>query len=322
MEERPEAFALLLDGKGGARPVPLERVRDLRPEDGSLWVHLPPELPDLLHVLEETCGMPASVREQLLAPTERVRVEPTSTNEVVLLIVEPDVSPSRKPPRQLRAWVAPHRCVTVGGSGQPGVASLRLRLKEGRGPRSADVLQSLADSALATAAHELGRFDDRLVDLELRSDDPRVAAGQVRDELRALRRTLIEQRCFLSLARDALLSLDVTDILWVTAQDRDLRRVSDRAGALLQELGVLVDRARILDEDLKAHQDERTQRTLYLLTLISGVFLPLTFITGLLGVNLAGIPGSGWKGAFLVLCVLLVGLAVAEWRLLRRRNLV
>lgn len=266
--------------------------------------------------------MPAAVREQLLADTARVLVEATPDDEVVVLLLEPDLPRVAGPRRQLRAWTSPLRCVTVAETGQAGIAELRLKVEQGRGPRTADVLEVLGGSALARVSLELAGLNDLLADLEARVEERRSRGEDVGSEFRRLRRTLVDQRRFISLARDALVRLDLADVAWLKAQERELRRMADRAERILRELDALVDRARILHEQLRARQDEKTQRTLYLLTLISGVFLPVSFITGLLGVNLGGIPGATWRGSFTVLCVLLVGLAVAEWRALRRRELV
>lgn len=44
------------------------------------------------------------------------------------------------------------------------------------------------------------------------------------------------------------------------------------------------------------------------------MFLPLGFLTGLFGVNVAGVPGLDWPGAFAVLCVaMVISAAVVLW---------
>ena len=57
---------------------------------------------------------------------------------------------------------------------------------------------------------------------------------------------------------------------------------------------------------------------LYLLTLLSAIVLPLSFVTGLLGVNVGGVPARDTPWAFAALCVLLGLIAVGEYLLLRR----
>jgi zinc transporter len=61
---------------------------------------------------------------------------------------------------------------------------------------------------------------------------------------------------------------------------------------------------------------------MYVLSLVGTVFLPLGFITGLLGVNVAGIPGSDWPLAFEALAAVLIGLAIVEVWMFRRLRLL
>ncbi|AFE11208.1 Mg2+ and Co2+ transporter [Corallococcus coralloides DSM 2259] len=323
MDGFENAFALLLDGSGGARSLSLEETRRWRASDGMLWVHLPPDLPDLPRVLEAVFHLPPQVREPLLADTGRVRIDVLNENELVLLLLHPDPAPTNMAfPRQLRAWMTADRCVTVAPTNQPAIVAVREQLAHGRGPRGTDLFLAFATTALSTASLRATELDDALSGLETRFEARREDSGDVPTDLRRLRRTLVEQRRFVSLVRDAILRVSLLSVEWVRAQERELRQMAERAGGALKEMDALVERARILHEDVKARLDARSQRILYMLTIISGVFLPLSFITGLLGVNVAGIPGARWRGSFLLLVLVLIVLAAAEWRALRRRELV
>jgi zinc transporter len=61
---------------------------------------------------------------------------------------------------------------------------------------------------------------------------------------------------------------------------------------------------------------ELNQRV-YVLTLISAIMLPLTFLTGLVGVNLGGIPGANNPWAFTVFCVLLGIIGICQYCIFR-----
>ena len=63
---------------------------------------------------------------------------------------------------------------------------------------------------------------------------------------------------------------------------------------------------------------EKMNRNTYWLSVIAGVFLPLSFLTGVFGINIGGMPGVGSEDAFLIFCVALVVIAVVEFLLLRR----
>ncbi len=58
-------------------------------------------------------------------------------------------------------------------------------------------------------------------------------------------------------------------------------------------------------------------RATYNLTIVATVFLPLTFVTGLLGMNVAGIPESHTPAGFWIVVGALIVLATASWGWLR-----
>ena len=50
-------------------------------------------------------------------------------------------------------------------------------------------------------------------------------------------------------------------------------------------------------------------KTMYVLSIVAGIFLPLGLLTGLLGINVGGIPGTEHPLAFMLVCVLLLIIA-------------
>ena len=56
------------------------------------------------------------------------------------------------------------------------------------------------------------------------------------------------------------------------------------------------------------------------LAIVATVFLPLGLLTGLLGINVGGIPGSDYHWAFLIVCIILIVIAVFEYMAFRRKG--
>jgi len=90
----------------------------------------------------------------------------------------------------------------------------------------------------------------------------------------------------------------------------------------VEELDAARERAAVISEELAAAAAERMNRTMYVLSLVATVFLPLGFVTGLLGVNIAGIPGTESPSAFVLLAAGLVVLAFVEVLFFRRWRLL
>ena len=76
----------------------------------------------------------------------------------------------------------------------------------------------------------------------------------------------------------------------------------------------------ILADEINNMMSAATHRRAYQISILAFLFLPATFLTGLLGVNLAGIPGAEHPYAFAVFCTLVAAMALllALWLKLRR----
>ena len=59
-------------------------------------------------------------------------------------------------------------------------------------------------------------------------------------------------------------------------------------------------------------------KTLYILSIITAIFLPLGLITGLLGINVGGIPGSENPFAFVFVCLMLLAIVAGQVLIFRR----
>ena len=79
---------------------------------------------------------------------------------------------------------------------------------------------------------------------------------------------------------------------------------SDMLG--LDEIDACIARTGVMADEIAQVMQESLARRTYTMSLMAMVFLPSTFLTGLFGVNLGGIPGGGWQFGFSLFCILLV----------------
>ncbi|OZB81686.1 MAG: hypothetical protein B7X28_04625, partial [Halothiobacillus sp. 13-55-253] len=90
----------------------------------------------------------------------------------------------------------------------------------------------------------------------------------------------------------------------------------------LEVLDASRDQMRIIQEQLQTRSNNELNKQLTFLTALSAIFLPLTFITGLFGVNIDGIPGNeGHPWAFSIFTLFLVSLAAVLIYLFKRARL-
>lgn len=145
--------------------------------------------------------------------------------------------------------------------------------------------------------------------------------ARAQTRLAQLRRDLIGFRRLIWPQRDVLTTLQVEDISFFSGRDRmRLREASTRSAWLGDELQTLSERAVLVHEQILAVRSEQMNSNMLVLAAVTVVFMPLTLITGALGMNVEGIPFAAAPWAFTVVCGALVAFAAAlVWWMRGRR---
>jgi zinc transporter len=109
---------------------------------------------------------------------------------------------------------------------------------------------------------------------------------------------------------------------WITEKEiQNLQQAAEKFSTAISDTAALVEHVKQLQEELAALVSEQTNRTLFLLTMVTVLALPINLVAGLFGMNVGGIPLTQHRyGFFLVLSPLLMLTALlAYWALARRR---
>ena len=134
-------------------------------------------------------------------------------------------------------------------------------------------------------------------------------------------RRVLGMRRYLEPMRDELtfLAFNMEELPGST-EARYLRRAADYLGRLIGLLESSLNRVNLLLNQLRNRDEAHLARAMHKLTIVATVFLPLTFITGLLGINVAGIPEAQNPTAFWLVCGFLLGVAVLALIVIRWRH--
>ena len=289
--------------------------------DGWLWLHLDRTAPEAERFLRDALVLPEQVVEGLLDTDTRPRL--TRGPGGLLLILRgvnhnPGVAPDQMV--ALRLWIASGLVVSLRRSPLLAVHEMRADYERGQGPRDigtflADLVEHLTDRA-ADVVTDLMREMDRLEDVVIGTDE-RV---DVRERLGELRRRVARLSRYLGPQRDALRTLLRAPDLFDEAARLDLTESVEQTQRSVEELETARERAAILSDELRTRADERVARHSYMLSLAAGVFLPITFLTGLLGINVGGIPGAENPNAFWLVVALCAGIAAVLFGLFLARR--
>lgn len=313
--------AYLLDGAGGARPCHWHEIEHWQPSQGVLWVHLDYTHPVSQRWAQERSGLDPLVVDALFQEETRPR-SVTAGDGILVWLRGVNTNPNAEPEDMvsIRIWANQHRIVTTRHRRLLSVEDLRAALAAGRGPRNpGEFLVQISDRLVARMADVIDGIDERVAGLE---DQVLVSEShRLRPELADVRRQIIALRRYLSPQREAMARLVQEPADWLSDRERlHLREVGDRVTRYVEDLDAARDRAAVTQEELNSRLSEQMDRRMYVLSIVAAVFLPLGFVTGLLGINVGGIPGAQYAWAFLIVCVALVLLAAGQLWLLRRKH--
>ena len=266
----------------------------------------------------EASGIDSFVIDALTADETRPRCT-VHGDGVVLNLRGVNLNPGAEPEDMIsvRFWLEHRRIIGVWVRELQAVSDLTLSIERNQAPTTpgdliAKLALRLADRAEPTVA-ELNERIDVIEDEALgqTSRQPRTELADIRRQAIALRRHMVPQR-------DALTTLEIEDLDWLSARDRSrIREAADRVTRLGEELEAIRDRAQILHDELMDQRAEAMNKNTMLLSVVASIFLPLGLLTGLLGINVGGIPGAQEPWAFWLVCLVLLVIAVAQFLLLR-----
>lgn len=291
-------FTLELDEAGGARQ--LESLES--PGMQSLknhWVHLDYSQGSVEQRLLEL-GLNELTVESLTREDTRPRVSVTPSGTLLVLRAI-NLNPASDPEDMvsLRIWLEPERLITVRQRRLLSVQDVKDELLAGQGP--VDVIGVVFD-LIRKIASRIADFvegvEDRLSVLEamfLEEPDYRH-----RPATAALRREVAAVKRFLTPQKEALTSLLMTTRTGFTEnQNYELREQLDRMTRYLEDLELVRERALVLQEEMTNFSMEQQNMRMYALSIVAAVFLPITFVSGVFGMNVAGLPGTDEPAAFL-----------------------
>lgn len=302
---------------GGATPL---RREDLPVTgDNAVWLHLDLENDLARRWLARLDDMPQLAAEALFHEESRPRC--VAIDDGLLLNLRGvNLNPRADPEDMvsIRIYANNRRIISVRRRRLETVSDVRTRLETGRGPATVkDLLLDLCDGLLERIGPVIDDLEDAIDDIEDQLlDDERSAEPA---KLWALRRQAIALRRYIAPQRGAIAQLAVDNVSWVDASlVQRTREAVNCVTRHVEDLDAARERASIIQDELERRQGERTNRTIYVLSVLAGIFLPLSLLAGMLGVNLGGIPGATWPWAFTVFAAGLAVAGLAGYWLFRR----
>jgi zinc transporter len=309
-------IAMLLDGKGGARELSDDEVARWTAADGLLWVDIDQGNKKAQDWLIRGSGIERRVTSILLAGETRPR-SLIEEGGLIVIMRGINMNPGAVPDDMVavRLWMEKNRIVTSWRRKMFSVADVRDALAGGKGPETAgEFLVELTSRLTVRIGAAVENIEQLLegLDSSLSEGDTEV----VRKSLSIVRRQAAAIRRHLAPQRDALdrMARSTSGLL----SDREvfnLREEGDQLTRHIEDLDLARENALVTQEELMNRVALEQNSRMYLLSVVAAIFLPLTFVTGMLGMNVAGLPGIENPNAFLISAgiMLLLGAALVAY---------
>lgn len=293
-------FSYGLNGTAAGKALQGAQIAEVIKSDDLGWVHLDATHQDTAPWLHENLSyLDPFIAAALIAEETRPRV--TVIGDGALIIIRGVNANAGADPEDMisvRLWIDPHRIISVQRRASRSVFAIADELGKGHGPHDAGgFIGDLIARLTRNTNPVINEIDDLVDDLEetlLKNADK-----SQRHHINEVRRKTIVLRRFLAPQRDAIVQLRDSELPWLAEVDR--RHLNESIQSVqrhVEDLDMIRDRAQVVKEELTNTLADQMNRNMYVLSVIAAIFLPLGFLTGLLGINIGGMPGANNPHAF------------------------
>jgi zinc transporter len=280
---------------GRAAAVTPEQALGIRGD--LVWIHLPQIDDATRRWLHETAALDDYVVDALTAAETRPRCEAFGHGAFLNLRGRSQAALDGDLLASVRIWAEKGRVFSVTRKPLIAVAAVKEEAQAGQLYDPGDLITTFATAITADLDPDVATLGDQLDDCEENIDPNHIF--DLRRSVSKVRIAAIGYRRFLNPQRAALEKLATLPGDWLGDDDRlHLAAAADRAARMAEELESIRERAALMHETLSDLRAEQIDSRSLVISIVAMVFLPLTFITGLYGMNVANLPYAQEPWAF------------------------
>ncbi len=309
VQTKPFATGYILDGRGGAEPLSGDQLNDLPTTKRPVWVHLNLSDPWASRWIEERTELSTWVKENLTnldisEPHMRIRQD-----SVLLVLRTVNIMPGSEPDDLvfLRLYATDKILISTRLHPAINFEDMNEQFADKDGPKDMNGL------ILSILENTLDGVSDSIVGIENQVDalEEKIIVNDMPEntyqQLSELLRQVIVIRRFMAPEREAVGNLIRHGAAWFTIDmERGLRDNFDWIQRIIEDIDLLEKRIRVNQDALKNRDDKKVQQNMYMLSVIAGIFLPLSFLASVFGMNLEGIPLESHPYGFLAVSLFMV----------------
>ena len=190
----------------------------------------------------------------------------------------------------IRLWIDPHRIISFQRRKLKAVGDLATNIKAGQGPVDCagciTMLIGLFFAQMAPAvtsrAEEMDNIEEDVLD---------GSANALREQIVLLRQKAIIFKRYMASQRELITQfLEAKIACFADHNHHHMIEAHDNITRFVEELDSVRERSQVISDEVTNILTERLNKNMYALSVIAAIFSPLGFLTGLLGINIGGIP--------------------------------
>jgi zinc transporter len=304
-------------GNGAEKIASLASLDNTRPH----WLHFDYTQATTDKWLNEQSELNPLVITALLNDETRPRA--TALHDGILISLRGvNLAPNSDPEDMvsIRLWCTKDKVISTRRRTLLSTRDIATELDNGEGPQnSSEFIVNLTENLIIRMTNTIYEIEEKVAEIE---EKLLVSSHYaLRTELSDLRRQIISLRRYLSPQREAMTQLLSDKISLFSMESKiQLRETTDHLTRFIEELDSVKDRAVVCQEEVSNNLTEQMNNRMFVLSIVSAVFLPLGFLTGLLGINVGGIPGADNHYAFLIFILILITVVAAQVWIFRKKK--
>ncbi|MFK7975341.1 MAG: zinc transporter ZntB [Halioglobus sp.] len=316
----PVILAYSFDGNGGGEALSGEAVGLEVGSERFAWVHLDANHSETQSWLEsEVSYLDSFIIQALLAEETRPRLMEIGDGALLILRgMNFNAEASHEDMVSIRLWFDGKRVISLEKRPLRVVSDLEQRILASKGPKDAGHFIALMTARL------FDQMEPVLLDLSEATDDieeevQESASVSLREGIVSVRKKAIMFRRYMAPQRDEIAKLRLSDLeCFSDTNKRQLQECLINITRYVEDLDAIRERAQIVKDEIANMLADRLNKNMYVLSVVAAIFLPLGFLTGLLGINVGGIPGADNDQAFWLFIGLLVVIVAMQVAIFRR----
>lgn len=311
-----DRLSVILNGKGGGEIFDNNSSVELKDSQCCFWQHLDYKNPEVYAILADAYKLEQNVINALIDEETRPRYFAVEKGIVIILRgINRNKDSDVDDMLSLRIYVDKKKIITLSHRKVHAINFVLDKIKNNKGPKNTnDCLMLIADNLANDICDFAEDINDKTNDLEEKVIDmENLSDFGLRAELSALRRQIISVRRYTYPQKEIFQNLHHNEnTFFKTAKNKaDLREIYNTLTKAVEDLDYSRDHLSVSHEELQGKMSINMSRIIYMISIVTVIFMPLTLITGLLGINVAGIPLAEKDWAFGAVCGILAFISLA-----------